>query len=35
MRLEGRTRLKDDNTGETVTGILTIPRLKLKSGLSM
>ena len=24
-----------DNTGETVTGILTIPRLKLKSGLSM
>ena len=35
LRLEGRTRLKDDNTGETVTGILTIPRLKLKSGLSM
>lgn len=35
LRLEGRTRLKDDNTGETVTGILTIPRLKLESGLSM
>lgn len=35
LKLEGRTRLKDDKTGKTVTGILTIPKLKLKSGLSM
>lgn len=35
LRLEGRTRLKDDKTGDTVTGILTIPKIKLKSGLSM
>lgn len=35
LKLEGRTRLKDDKTGKTVTGLLTIPRLKLKSGLSM
>lgn len=35
LKLEGKTRLKDDETGKTVTGILTIPKLKLKSGLSM
>ena len=34
MRLEGKTRLKDDNTGHIVTGLITIPRLKLKTGIS-
>lgn len=33
--LEGRTRVKDDITGQTKTGIITIPRLKLVSDLSM
>ena len=35
FRLEGRTRVKDDITGQTKTGIITIPRLKLVSDLSM
>ena len=35
MRLEGKTRLKDDITGKITTGILTIPKLKLKTGLSI
>lgn len=33
--LEGKTRVKDDITGQTHTGILQIPRLKLLSDLSM
>lgn len=35
LRLEGRTRVKDDITGQTKTGIITIPKLKLMSDLSM
>jgi hypothetical protein len=35
LRLEGKTRLKDDNTGQVVTGLIVIPRLKLMSDLSM
>jgi len=35
LRLEGKTRVKDDTTGHTVTGIITIPKLKLMSDLSM
>lgn len=35
LRLEGKTRVKDDITGNTRTGILEIPKLKLMSGLSM
>lgn len=35
LSLEGKTRLKDDNTGRIVTGIFTIPKLKLKTGLSI
>ena len=35
LRLEGKTRVKDDITGKTRTGIIEIPRLKLMSGLSM
>lgn len=35
LRLEGKTRVKDDITGNTRTGILEIPKLKLVSGLSM
>lgn len=35
LTLEGRTRVKDDITGQTHTGILYIPRLKLMSDLSM
>ena len=35
LRLEGRTRIKDDVTGQTHTGIVIIPRLKLMSDLSM
>ena len=30
-----KTRLKDDNTGRTVTALITMPRLKLMSDLSM
>ena len=33
--LEGKTRVKDDITGQTKTGILIIPKLKLVSDLSM
>lgn len=35
LRLEGRTKVKDDVTGHTHTGILIIPKLKLMSDLSM
>ena len=35
LTLEGKTRVKDDITGQTHTGILFIPRLKLLSDLSM
>lgn len=35
LRLEGKTRLKDDTTGQVVTGLIVIPRLKLMSNLSM
>ena len=35
LRLEGKTRVKDDITGKTRTGIIEIPKLKLMSGLSM
>lgn len=33
--LEAKTRLKDDTTGEVVTGIIRIPRLKMASDLSI
>ena len=35
LTLEGRTRVKDDITGQTHTGIFYIPKLKLMSDLSM
>lgn len=35
LTLEGKTRVKDDITGHTHTGILYVPRLKLTSDLSM
>lgn len=35
LSLEGKTRIKDDSSGTTKTGIIRIPRLKLMSGLSM
>jgi len=35
LTFEGKTRVKDDNTGQTVTGIIKIPKLKLMSDLSM
>ena len=35
LTLEGKTRVKDDITGQTHTGILYIPKLKLTSDLSM
>lgn len=35
LRLEGRTKVKDDVTGQTHTGIIIIPKLKLMSDLSM
>lgn len=35
LSLEGRTRVKDDVTGLTKTGIIKIPKLKLTSSLSM
>lgn len=35
LKLEGKTRLKDDITGRYITGIITIPRIKLMSDLSM
>jgi hypothetical protein len=33
--LEAKTRLKDDATGEVVTGIIRIPKLKMASDLSI
>jgi hypothetical protein len=35
LSLEGRTRVKDDATGQVRTGIIKIPKLKLLSNLSM
>ena len=35
LTLEGKTRVKDDITGQTKTGIIKIPKLKLMSDLSM
>lgn len=35
LSLEGRTRVKDDITGQVTTGIIKIPKLKLMSNLSM
>lgn len=35
LSLEGKTRVKDDISGKTKTGIIKIPRLKLMSDLSM
>ena len=35
LSLEGKTRVKDDITGQVITGIITIPKLKLMSNLSM
>ena len=35
VSLEGRTRVKDDETGQVVTGIIKIPKLKLMSDLSI
>lgn len=35
LSLEGRTRVKDDITGQVVTGILKIPKLRLMSNLSI
>jgi hypothetical protein len=33
--LEGKTRVKDDITGQTKTGVLFIPKLKIMSDLSI
>ncbi len=35
MELRGKTLLKDDKTGQTTTGIISIPKLKLMSDLSI
>jgi hypothetical protein len=35
ISLEGKTRVKDDITGQTKTGIIKIPKLKLMSDLSI
>ena len=35
LSLEGKTRVKDDITGQAKTGIIRIPKLKLLSNLSM
>ena len=35
LSLEGKTRVKDDITGQVTTGIFKIPKLKLLSNLSM
>jgi hypothetical protein len=35
LSLEGKTRVKDDITGQVKTGIIKIPKLKLLSNLSM
>ena len=35
VSLEGRTRIKDDKTGETHTAIIYIPKLKITSGFNL
>lgn len=35
LELDGKTRFKDDVTGDVVTGLIRIPRLKLMSDLSI
>lgn len=35
VSLEGRTRAKDDTTGQVVTGLIKIPKLKVMSGLTV
>lgn len=35
VTLEGRTRIKDDETGETHTAIIYIPKLKITSGFNL
>jgi hypothetical protein len=35
LSFEGKTRVKDDITGQVKTGIIKIPKLKLLSNLSM
>lgn len=35
LSLEGKTRVKDDTTGQIITGLIVIPRLRLMSDLSM
>ena len=35
LTLTGKTRVKDDISGQTKTGIIKIPKLKLMSDLSM
>lgn len=35
LMLEGKTRLKEDETGRVVTGLVTVPRIKLMSDLSI
>lgn len=35
LSLEGRTRIKDDETGETHTAIIYIPKLKITSGFNL
>lgn len=35
LSLQAKTRLKDDKNGQTITGILEIPKLKLMSDLSI
>lgn len=35
LSLEGRTRVKDEETGQVVTGIIKIPKLKLLSNFSI
>lgn len=35
VSLEGRTRVKDDTTGQVVSGIIKIPKLKLTTNLSI
>lgn len=35
VELEGKTRIKDDKTGQVTTGIIKIPKLRLMSNLSI
>lgn len=35
LELEGKTRIKDDTTGQVVTGLIKIPKLRLMSDLSI